>query len=103
MEWLRAIDLAEYAPNLRGSGVHGALIIFETRFNAELMATLLSIPANKTLLRRHLCLLINELVGKSIVGEKRAAELASDFIPINPTTKVKVKQSFILSSSYQGN
>ncbi|RXN19406.1 liprin-beta-2-like isoform X2 [Labeo rohita] len=26
MEWLRSVDLAEYAPNLRGSGVHGGLI-----------------------------------------------------------------------------
>jgi len=27
MEWLRSIDLSEYAPNLRGSGVHGALMV----------------------------------------------------------------------------
>lgn len=27
MEWLRVVDLAEYAPNLRGSGVHGGLIV----------------------------------------------------------------------------
>ena len=27
MEWLRTIDLAEYAPNLRGSGVHGAVMV----------------------------------------------------------------------------
>jgi hypothetical protein len=27
MEWLRSIDLAEYAANLRGSGVHGALMV----------------------------------------------------------------------------
>ena len=26
MEWLRTIDLSEYAPNMRGSGVHGALM-----------------------------------------------------------------------------
>ena len=26
-EWLRLVDLAEYAPNLRGSGVHGALLV----------------------------------------------------------------------------
>ncbi|KAJ8299004.1 hypothetical protein KUTeg_023064 [Tegillarca granosa] len=26
MEWLRTIDLSEYAPNLRGSGVHGSLM-----------------------------------------------------------------------------
>ncbi|ODM94548.1 Liprin-beta-1 [Orchesella cincta] len=90
MEWLKAIDLAEYAPNLRGSGVHGALIIFEPRFNSELMATMLAIPGNKTLLRRHLSLQFNELVGRHIVQEKRVAETASDFIPLNPTTKVKL-------------
>lgn len=27
MEWLRSIDLSEYAPHLRGSGVCGALIV----------------------------------------------------------------------------
>ena len=27
MEWLRSIDLSEYAANMRGSGVHGALIV----------------------------------------------------------------------------
>ncbi|CAG7834211.1 unnamed protein product [Allacma fusca] len=89
MEWLKAVDLAEYAPNLRGSGVHGALIVFEPRFNSELLATLLSIPGNKTLLRRHLSLQFNELIGRHIVQEKRLAELAPDFIPINPTVKVK--------------
>lgn len=62
MEWLRAADLAEYAPNLRGSGVHGALIIYEPRFTADLLAALLSIPANKTLLRRHLSLRFSDLV-----------------------------------------
>ncbi|KAK3548957.1 hypothetical protein QTP70_021656, partial [Hemibagrus guttatus] len=30
MEWLRSVDLAEYAPNLRGSGVHGGLIVSHT-------------------------------------------------------------------------
>ena len=62
MEWLRAADLAEYAPNLRGSGVHGALIVFEPRFTSDLLAGLLSIPASKTLLRRHLNLRFCELV-----------------------------------------
>lgn len=54
MEWLRMVDLAEYAPNLRGSGVHGSLMVNEIKFNAELLADLLCIPASKTLLRRHL-------------------------------------------------
>lgn len=32
-EWLRLVDLAEYAPNLRGSGVHGALMVRKTSNN----------------------------------------------------------------------
>lgn len=32
MEWLRSIDLSEYAPNLRGSGVHGALMVCNLLF-----------------------------------------------------------------------
>ena len=98
MEWLRAIDLAEYAPNLRGSGVHGAFLIFEPKFNAELLATLLSIPSNKTLLRRHLSLQINELVGPDLVQEKRRLELGPNFIPISPTVKVKVIHGFFSNS-----
>lgn len=54
MEWLRMVDLAEYAPNLRGSGVHGSLMVNEVKFNADLLGDLLSIPGSKTLLRRHL-------------------------------------------------
>ena len=40
MEWLRTVDLSEYAPNLRGSGIHGALMVrmqrFRGRFHKEL-------------------------------------------------------------------
>ena len=80
MEWLRHVDLSEYAPNLRGSGVHGALLVMEkrstacptfcfflscgctcvaptfvlSRFTAELLASLLSIPGSKSLLRYQL-------------------------------------------------
>ena len=56
MEWLRHVDLSEYAPNLRGSGVHGALLVHEKKFTSEILAGILSIPPSKTLLRRHLSL-----------------------------------------------
>ena len=36
MEWLRSVDLSEYAPNLRGSGVHGALMVRTTFYNLNL-------------------------------------------------------------------
>ncbi len=74
MEWLKQVDLSEYAPNLRGSGVHGALLVAEPRFTDGVMAALLSIPSSKTLLRRHLSIHFKELVGGEVMREKRAAE-----------------------------
>lgn len=35
MEWLRSVDLAEYAPNLRGSGVHGGLIVSNSLYGRQ--------------------------------------------------------------------
>lgn len=37
MEWLRSVDLAEYAPNLRGSGVHGGLMVKLLHFLSDLL------------------------------------------------------------------
>lgn len=62
MEWLRSIDLAEFAPNLRGSGVHGSLMVFEPQFTGEVFASLLHIPTNKSLLRRHLVCKFKEII-----------------------------------------
>ena len=92
MEWLKQVDLAEYAPNLRGSGVHGGLLVLEPRFGDELLATLLSIPAGKTLLRRHLSIHFKDLVGKDVVGDKRAAEQDSSNAALTPTAKAKPRQ-----------
>jgi hypothetical protein len=93
MEWLRSIDLSEYAPNLRGSGVHGALMVLEPRFGAEVFATLLSIPANKTLLRRHLSTHFVALIGNNVQQVKREVESQPGFIPLTPGQKVKVKKT----------
>ena len=92
MEWLRTIDLSEYAPNMRGSGVHGALMVLEPRFCAELFAQLLSIPANKTLLRRHLNTHFIALVGNDTQHKKREHESQPSYIPLLPNAKVKVKK-----------
>ena len=54
MEWLRSIELAEFATNLRGTGVHGGLITLEPGFSGEHFATLLQMSQKKTLLRKHL-------------------------------------------------
>ncbi|XP_062930844.1 liprin-beta-1 isoform X9 [Cynocephalus volans] len=92
MEWLRSVDLAEYAPNLRGSGVHGGLMVLEPRFNVETMAQLLNIPPNKTLLRRHLATHFNLLVGAEAQHQKRDAMELPDYVLLTATAKVKPKK-----------
>ena len=54
-----------------------------------IMAAVLSIPAGKTLLRRHLSIHFKDLVGRDVMGEKREAETASGFVPLTPTAKAK--------------
>lgn len=94
MEWLRSIDLSEYAPNLRGSGVHGALILFESAFNADLFATLLSIPSTKTLLRRHISAKFKQLIGEDLNKVKRDYECMANYSPMIPGAKIKVVTTF---------
>ncbi|XP_063213119.1 liprin-beta-1 isoform X8 [Chroicocephalus ridibundus] len=92
MEWLRSVDLAEYAPNLRGSGVHGGLMVLEPRFNVETVAQLLNIPPNKTLLRRHLATHFNLLIGQEAQQQKREAMESPDYVLLTATAKVKPKK-----------
>ncbi|XP_078113820.1 liprin-beta-2b isoform X3 [Sander vitreus] len=90
MEWLRSVDLAEYAPNLRGSGVHGGLVMLEPRFNSDTLAMLLNIPTQKTLLRRHLTTNFNSLVGAQAHQEKKEYTEAVGYTPLSITAKVKM-------------
>ncbi|XP_061085346.1 liprin-beta-1b isoform X2 [Conger conger] len=92
MEWLRSVDLAEYAPNLRGSGVHGGLMVLEPRFNVETMALLLNIPPSKTLLRRHLATHFHLLVGDEAQHLKQEQLECPDYTPLTATAKVKPKK-----------
>ncbi|XP_030906299.2 liprin-beta-2 isoform X2 [Melopsittacus undulatus] len=100
MEWLRSVDLAEYAPNLRGSGVHGALILLEPRFNGDTLAMLLNIPPQKTLLRRHLTTNFNILIGPEAQQEKREITESTAYTPLTTTAKVRPKK---LGFSHFGN
>ncbi|XP_078670573.1 liprin-beta-1-like isoform X26 [Branchiostoma floridae x Branchiostoma belcheri] len=103
MEWLRCVDLSEYAPNLRGSGVHGGLMVLEAKFNAETLAHLLSIPPNKTLLRRHLSTHFTQLVGAEIQRYKREHQEGPGYIPIKATDKMKPrKRSFSFTRKSRG-
>uniref|UniRef100_A0A671QYD1 Liprin-beta-1-like n=1 Tax=Sinocyclocheilus anshuiensis TaxID=1608454 RepID=A0A671QYD1_9TELE len=92
MEWLRSVDLAEYAPNLRGSGVHGGLMVLEPRFNVETMALLLNIPPNKTLLRRHLATNFHLLIGSEAQRLKQEYLENSDYTVLTATAKVKPRR-----------
>lgn len=100
MEWLRSVDLAEYAPNLRGSGVHGGLIILEPRFTGDTLAMLLNIPPQKTLLRRHLTTKFNALIGPEAEQEKREKMTSPAYTPLTTTAKVRPRK---LGFSHFGN
>ncbi|XP_076667461.1 liprin-beta 1 isoform X2 [Andrena cerasifolii] len=105
MEWLRVVDLAEYAPNMRGSGVHGGLLVYEGRFTSELLATLLSISPGKTLLRRHLTTHFNQILGREVVQTKREIESTLGFVPLTLTARLKVpkKSQFTLKRKKSKN
>uniref|UniRef100_A0A8C4X6W7 PPFIA binding protein 1a n=1 Tax=Erpetoichthys calabaricus TaxID=27687 RepID=A0A8C4X6W7_ERPCA len=92
MEWLRSVDLAEYAPNLRGSGVHGGLMVLEPRFNVETLALLLNIPPTKTLLRRHLATHFNLLIGTEAQKQKQECMESPDYTLLTATAKVKPRK-----------
>ena len=62
----------------------------EPRFTADLLASLLSIPPSKTLLRRHLNTHFKELLGRDVIQAKRQAEAVVGYTPLTPTAKLKV-------------
>uniref|UniRef100_A0A4W5QCN3 PPFIA binding protein 1a n=2 Tax=Hucho hucho TaxID=62062 RepID=A0A4W5QCN3_9TELE len=92
MEWLRSVDLAEYAPNLRGSGVHGGVMVLEPRFNVESLALLLNIPPNKTLLRRHLATHFHLLIGSAAQRSKQECLENPDYTLLTASAKVKPRR-----------
>ncbi|XP_076800865.1 liprin-beta-1-like isoform X2 [Clavelina lepadiformis] len=95
MEWLRSADLAEYAPNLRGSGVHGAIMVLEPLFTSETLAALLHIPHSKSLLRRHLAAKLEEVLPAESVHQKKERAKEPGYQPLNVTIKYKVgRRSF---------
>ncbi|XP_041910849.1 LOW QUALITY PROTEIN: liprin-beta-2-like [Arvicola amphibius] len=100
MEWLRSMDLAEYAPNLRGSGVDGGLIILEPRFTGDTLDMLLNIPPQKTLLRRHPTTKFNALIGPEAKQENRDKMASPAYTPLTTTAKVWPRK---LGFSHFGN
>ncbi|KAK7915917.1 hypothetical protein WMY93_011678 [Mugilogobius chulae] len=54
MKWVRDIDLKEFAENLQGKGIHGAVLVLDPSFDPEAMSKALCIPTNRHMLHRHL-------------------------------------------------
>uniref|UniRef100_A0A3B3XNE4 SAM domain-containing protein n=1 Tax=Poecilia mexicana TaxID=48701 RepID=A0A3B3XNE4_9TELE len=54
MKWIKDIDLKEFAENLQGKGIHGAVMALDQSFDTEALANALGIPSNKHMLHRHL-------------------------------------------------
>nr|CRZ22472.1 BMA-HLB-1 [Brugia malayi] len=97
-EWLKAIDLAEFTPNLLCAGIHGALMVHEPTFTAETLAEVLQMPAHKTLLRRHLATHFNQLLGQEVISHKRAVLAQPLVVQMSPLLKIKLlKKGFLLS------
>uniref|UniRef100_A0A8R1TS09 SAM domain-containing protein n=1 Tax=Onchocerca volvulus TaxID=6282 RepID=A0A8R1TS09_ONCVO len=97
-EWLKAIDLAEFTPNLLCAGIHGALMVHEPTFTAETLAEVLQMPTHKTLLRRHLATHFNQLLGQEVISHKRAVLAQPLVVQMSPLLKIKLlKKGFLLS------
>lgn len=64
--------------------------ILEPRFSAEVLAAILSIPLNKTLLRRHLTTHFVALIGNNVQQQKRNIESDPNYVPLTTNQKVKV-------------
>ncbi|XP_022181430.1 liprin-beta-1-like isoform X2 [Myzus persicae] len=105
MEWLCSVNLAEYASNLRGSGVHGGLIVYDDRFTSELLADILFIQQSKTLLRRHLSIQFSQLIGRDLNQKKRDDQLKPKYRPltISSKTKIQKKSQFSLKRKKHNN
>ncbi|XP_027039265.1 liprin-alpha-1-like isoform X2 [Pocillopora damicornis] len=52
ISWLKKIGLAEYADNLHGTGVHGAVIALDDTFDCNTLAYALQIPSQNTQIRQ---------------------------------------------------
>uniref|UniRef100_UPI0025AE36B8 kazrin-like n=1 Tax=Doryrhamphus excisus TaxID=161450 RepID=UPI0025AE36B8 len=73
MKWIRDIDLKEFADNLEGKGINGAVLVLDASFNTDAMAKALEIPGNKHMLRRHLYEEMKTLNNKAPLGEAMAS------------------------------
>ena len=71
------------------------LQVLEPRFNADTLANLLSIPLNKSLIRKHVSSQFSTLLGDACQRQKDMTQRTSDFVPLNGSDKHKVLYCFM--------
>ena len=72
--------------------IYNIVQVFELRFNISTLAEILSIPISKTLLRRHLSMRFQELIGNDLQTRKNQYERSPNCQPLTVHTKIKVKR-----------
>lgn len=90
IQWIKSIDLKEYAANLRDSGLHGAMIVLDPTFSIDDVADAVGIPVNKTSVRRHLASEFDSLL--ALARTALADEFETDEISNN--RKMAPRSSF---------
>jgi hypothetical protein len=68
--------------------------VYDDRFTSDLLADILFIQQSKTLLRRHLSIQFNQLIGTDLNQKKRDAQSKSKYRPLTISSKVKVSTFF---------
>ena len=54
--------IQEYVDNMRECGVHGAVLVLEPTFTADVFAAALGIPPSKSYVRRHLATELDTII-----------------------------------------
>lgn len=70
VNWLKKIDLNEYVSNLEGAGIHGALMMRENTFTADVLADMLGIGSTDIWHREELCAHFNKLFKRDVAFSK---------------------------------
>ncbi|XP_056628595.1 kazrin-A isoform X1 [Triplophysa dalaica] len=92
VKWIKEIDLKEFADNLQNSGVHGAVMVLDSSFNSDTMATALCIPSSKHMVRHHL----NEEMEALLSAARAGLDKEVEPLGTPPTLR---RQSSLSSSS----
>ena len=78
IKWVCSIGLKEFAPNLKESGVHGAIVALDETYDISALALALQIPTQNTQARSTLEQEFNNLL--TVGTERRLEEVMMNFI-----------------------